>query len=69
MTHAVPLTDLVAALAAIDRVLDDDRAHRVTLLKDTWMALSRSSGTLQTFIKSIDVQVPVATNKESHAPH
>lgn len=66
MSRAIPLADLVAALAAIDKALDDDRAHRVTLPKDTYFALSRASGTLQTFIKSLDVQVPVATTKEPH---
>ncbi|MDB5730724.1 MAG: hypothetical protein JWQ03_619 [Variovorax sp.] len=59
----IPLLDLAGALNAMERALDDDRAHRVTLPKDTYFALSRAHGALETRIKQLGIEVPVE-NKE-----
>jgi hypothetical protein len=49
----VPFSSLVRALQAVDRALDDDRAKRITLPKETYMALLRASGELQTHIERL----------------
>lgn len=57
---AIPLRDLQAALNAMELALNDDRAHRVTLPKETYFALSGAHGVLQGRLEQMGIELPVA---------
>lgn len=59
MSNGIPLRELQAAISAMELALNDDRAHRVTLPKDTYFALSRAAGVLEQRINSLSVVMPV----------